>query len=212
MRPTGAEGYVKAGIAANIDQLRSIQKGISRRSDLIVAAINNDSTNGESAKSLRNDFEASINSAQTTDKIEIRDFIAVDEGSVKQLFTYLLEKLVDILPSMDRDVFNHVMGEEIGQINSRCDAAMSKLGSLANKILKTIPLEDSQLDALADELSRCLIHEYGEIEEKRFADANGTNPLRADLERQVESIYKANDKKIRNGLFLSSDRAWHVHA
>lgn len=212
MRPTGAEGYVKAGIAANIDQLRSIQKGISRRSDLIVAAINNDSTNGESAKTLRNDFEASINSAQTTDKIEIRDFTAVDEGSVKQLFTYLLEKLVDILPSMDRDVFNYVMDEEIGQINSRCDAAMSELGSLANIILKTIPLEDSQLDALADELSRCLIHEYGEIEEKRFADANGTNPLRADLERQVESIYKENDKKIRNGLFLSSDKAWHVHA
>lgn len=212
MRPTGAEGYVKAGIAANIDQLRSIQKGISRRSDLIVAAINNDSTNGESAKTLRNDFEASINSAQATDKIEIRDFIAVDEGSVKQLFTYLLEKLVDILPSMDRDVFNHVMDEEIGQINSRCDAAMSKLGSLSNIILKTIPLEDSQLDALADKLSRCLIHEYGEIEEKRFAEANGTNPLRADLERQVESIYKENDKKIGNGLFLSSDKAWHAHA
>lgn len=212
MRPTEAEGYVKEGIAANIDQLRAIQKGISRRSDLIVAAINNDSSNQKSAKTLRNDFEAAINSAQESDKIEIRDFEAVDAESVKGLFTYLLDKLVDALPVMDRDVFDYVMSEGIGQIDLRCDAALSSLSALANKIMKTIPLEDSYLDKLADELSRSLIFEYEELEERKFADAGGTNPLRADLERQVESIYKENDKRINNGLFLSSDKAWHIHA
>jgi hypothetical protein len=212
MRPTEAEGYVKEGIAANIDQLRTIQKGISRRSDLIVAAINNDASNQKSAKTLRNDFEAAINSAQESDKIEIRDFEAIDSSSVRGLFSYLLDKLVDALPAMDKDVFDHVMSEGIGQIDLRCDAALSSLSALANKIMKTIPLEDSYLDKLADELSRSLIFEYEELEERKFADAGGTNPLRADLERQVESIYKENDKRINNGLFLSSDKAWHIHA
>lgn len=212
MRPTEAEGYVKKGIAANIDQLRSIQKGISRRSDLIVAAINNDASNQKSAKTLRNDFEAAINSAQVSDKIEIRDFMAVEGESVKELFSYLLDKLVDALPAMDRDTFNFVMNEGVGRVDSRCGAMLSELSALTNEVMKTIPLEDSYLDKLADELSRRLIFQYEELEELKFADVNGASPLRADLERQVESIYKENDKRISDGLFLSDDKAWHIHA
>lgn len=212
MRPTEAEGYVKNGIGTSIDKLRETQEGVSRRSDLIIAAINNDASNQKSAKTLRNDFEAQINSAQESDKIEIKDFEAVNPDSVKELFSYLLDKLADALPAMDSDVFDHVMSEGIGQINLRCDAALSSLSALANKVMKTIPLEDSYLDKLADELSRSLIFEYEELEERKFADADGTNPLRADLEHQVESIYKENDRRINNGLFLSSDKAWHTHA
>lgn len=212
MRPTQAEGFVKAGIAQNVDQLRSIQAGISRRSDLIVAAINNDETNSQSAKTLRDNFESVINASQTSDKIEIRDFCAVDEESVRNLFDYLLNKLVDALPAMDADVFSYVLNDGVGEIDKRCEKLLGELVVLANRIMKTIPLEDSYLDALADNLSRSLIFEYDGLEESRYADANSNNPLRAALEKQVSAICSDNERRIDSGLFLASESAWTIHA
>ena len=212
MRPTSSEGYVNAGISSNVDQLRDIQPGISRRSDLIVAAINNDDSNAETAKTLRHDFETQINGSQKTDKIEIRDFNAIDEQSVRSLFAYLLEKLVEALPAMDSDAYDYVMAQGVGEIDQGCSNLLARLSRLSSAILKTIPLEDSYLDELADNLSRSLIFEYEEIEEARYADASRPNPLRNKLEQQVTAIYSANERKISNGLFLLNESAWKKHA
>ena len=212
MRPTSSEVFVNAGISSNIDQLRDIQPGIRRRSDLIVAAINNDDSNAETAKTLRHDFERLINGSQKTDKIEIRDFDALDELSVRSLFAHLLEKLVDVLPAMDGDVYDYVMAQGVGEIDQECSNLLSRLSRLASSILKTIPLEDSYLDELADSLSRSLISEYEDIEEARYADASRPNPLRSKLEQQVTAIYSANERKISNGLFLLNENAWKKHA
>lgn len=212
MRPTSSSGFVGAGISNNIDQLRSIQPGISRRGDLIVAAINNDDTNSETSKTLRRDFESAINSSQRTDKIEVRDFCAIDEASVRELFLYLLEKLAKALPGMDRDAYRYVMEQGVGSIDQAYSNALADVSRLANQIIKTIPLEDSYLDELADELSRTLIYEYDEIEERRYADAQRPNPLRNKLEQQVTEIFNVNERRIGNGLFLASEAAWTKHA
>lgn len=212
MRPTAAEGYLKVGIADNIDQLRTIQKGIVHRGDLITAAINNDESNTESARTLRNDFESVINSAQASDCIEVKDYDATDMRSVQRLFGYIIEKLVRSLPSMDQDVFNYAMRDSIELVDRECDGLLNELLSLTSKIMRTIPLEDAYLDKLADSLSRTLIYEYDELEEEKYSNVSGSNPLRADLEKQVESIYSENEKRINNGLFLRDDGVWRSYA
>lgn len=212
MRPTSSSGYASTSITTNVDQLRSIQPGISRRSDLIVAAINNDDTTTETAKTLRRDFESAVNSSQKTDKIQVEDFRAVDEKSVRELFQLLLKKLASALPTMDADAYRYVMDNELGSIDEECRGLLEEVSQLANKVMKTIPLEDSYLDEMADELSRSLIYEFGEIEERRFADIRRQNPLRSKLEQQVTAIYEENEQKIDNGLFLSSESTWRRHA
>ena len=212
MMPTDKKGFADAGIQQNVDQLRRIQEGIARRGDLIVAAINIDETNRESARSLRNDFESAINAPQESDKIEVRDFVAIDSESVRSLFEYLLEKLVSALPAMDKDVFDYVMSANVGVLDSKCDLLFGQLNTLANKILKTIPLEDALLDSMADTLSRALVSEYENLEEERYALVGKPNPQRATLENQIKTIHDANSRAIANGLFLSSNKGWQTHA
>lgn len=212
MYPTPSSGYANTSIMSNVDQLRSVQPGISRRSDLIVAAINNDDTNSETAKTLRRDFESAINNSQKTDKIQVEDYRAVDEESVRTLFNLLLEKLASALPTMDSDAYSYVMGKELGNIDKECRLSLEEVAQLANRVMKTIPLEDSYLDEMADELHRLLIYEFNEIEERRFADVHSRNPLRNKLEQQVTAIFEENERKIDEGLFLDGESSWLRHA
>ncbi|WP_288220360.1 hypothetical protein [uncultured Adlercreutzia sp.] len=212
MKPTDTKGFADAGIVQNVDQLRKIQRGISKRGDLIVAAINNDETNAESAKSLRHDFDEAINASQNDDIIEIRDFVAIDPLSVTDLFSFLLDKLTESLPSMDRDPYAYVMETNFGSIDQEIGILFKRIDSIATEILKTIPLEDSLLDQLADEVSRDLIYEYEDLEEAKFSSADKSNPQRASLEQQVAFIHDNNVDRINDGLFLAGTEAWKRHA
>ncbi|THG35952.1 hypothetical protein [Adlercreutzia caecimuris] len=212
MYPTSSSGYASTSITANVDQLRSVQPGISRRSDLIVAAINNDDTNSETAKTLRRDFESAVNNSQETDKIKVEDYCAVDEQSVRSLFHLLLDKLASSLPTMDSDAYSYVMDKGLGGIDGECSLLLDEVTQLANKIMKTIPLEDSYLDEKADELSKTLIYEFSEIEERRFANVGSKNPLRSKLKQQVTAIYDDNERRIDQGLFLGGESSWLRHA
>lgn len=212
MYPTPSSGYANTSITSNVDQLRSVQPGISRRGDLIVAAINNDDTNSETAKTLRRDFESAINNSQKTDKIQVVDYRAIDEESVRTLFNLLLGRLASALPTMDSDAYSYVMDKELGNIDEGCRLLLEEVTQLANRVMKTIPLEDSYLDEMADELRRLLIYEFNEIEERRFADVHSRNPLRNKLEQQVTAIFEENERKIDEGLFLDGESSWLRHA
>lgn len=212
MCPSGAKGFADAAIGDNIDQLRAIQPGISKRSDLIVAAINITNDNQELAATLRSDFENRINSAQLSDKIEICDFSAIDEASVQGLFSHLLSKLIKALPSMDNDVYSYVTSIGLGTIKSEIDAIEKRLSRIIVSISKSIPLEDNLLDSLSDNLSRSIIFDYDELEQETFAAIGKSNQLRKDLEQQVTSIFQDNESRIGEGLFLGKDQEWIAHA
>ena len=81
---------------------------------------------------------------------------------------------------MDSDAYSYVMDKELGNIDEGCRLLLEEVTQLANRVMKTIPLEDSYLDE-ADELRRLLIYEFNEIEERRFADVQPKSTTQTNL-------------------------------
>ena len=62
---------------------------------------------------------------------------------------------------MDSDAYSYVMDKELGNIDEGCRLLL-EVTQLVNRVMKTIPLEDSYLDEMADELRRLLIYEFND--------------------------------------------------
>lgn len=212
MKPTKEKGFVDDGIASNIDQLRKVQPGIQNRGSLIIAAINHDETNAASAETLKADFEKRINRPQEKDRIEVLDYCAVEQESVDKLFEHILTKLVDDLPAMDSQALEYVSSVEIGSTLERYGNCKRNLLICCNRIYKTIPLEASYLAKEADKLSRRLISQLSQLEERRYANINRESCLKKGYEQSVEAIFQQNEQELRSGLFLGSEHAWGQHA
>ena len=212
MKPTKEKGFVDDGIAGNIDQLRKIQPGIHNRGSLIVAAINHDDRNGASAETLKADFEKRINRSQASDRIEILDYCAIEQKSVDELFEHILTKLVDDLPVMDQQALEHVFSTEISSTLEQFGDCKRNLLACCHRIIKTIPLEASYLAREADALSRRLISQLNQLEERRYLDINQESSLKAGYEESVEEIFQHNESALNAGLFLGNEQTWGRHA
>lgn len=214
MKPSKEKGFIDQSIAANFDQLRTIQRGIRKRGSFIVAAINRDAdgSDQESARALQHSFERSINASQATDKIELKIYTAVNPDEVFQLFTELLHKLARDLPIMDKEVFDYVMSERVGKCLEAIERVFQNLRLTCSKIRRTVPLESEQLRRISDQLSRALIADYTCLEEARFACISSKSKTHTKLECHVKDIHDRNAEEIENGLFLGSEAQWGSHA
>jgi hypothetical protein len=209
MRPTESEGFIKSGIAKNLDQLRSIQPGIMHRGDLISAGINIYKGLDKTIATLRDDFERSINSAQESDKIELWEYQAIDENSIAELFQHLLEKISAHLPNMDTQVLNYVLEQEGSDDDIL--GTLEALNHTMNRILKKIPLPDKLLNQQIDEISRALIHSYNNYEVELSKTSKTESSVYEAFVSDVERVYQQTEQRIANGLFMGN-MAWENKA
>jgi hypothetical protein len=209
MRPTESEGFIKSGIAKNLDQLRAIQPGIMHRGDLISAGINIYKGLDKTIATLRDDFERSINSAQESDKIELWEYQAIDENSVAELFQHLLEKISTHLPGMDTQVLNYVLEQE-GSDNDIL-GTLEALNHTMNRILKKMPVPDKLLNQQIDEISRALIHSYNNYEAELSRTSKTESSVYEAFVSDVERVYQQTKQKIADGLFIGN-MAWENKA
>jgi hypothetical protein len=209
MKPTQEEGYAKTGISRNVDQLREIQKGIKRRSDLITAAINITAGAEKSVETLADDFERRINGAQESDKIKVEKYIAIDFVSVSDLFEKILEKIAQALPRMDKEVYEYVM--DGNGINRDVPNSLTSLIRIVNKIRKAIPLKDKVIEQQIKKISAKLISEYsGSIEPIMWKNIGVKSEAFKSFEKMVESIHASNESGIANGFFKRDLNEWRA--
>lgn len=209
MRPTESEGFVKQGIASNIDHLRRIQPGIKRRADLITAGINVYEGLTQTVRSLADDFERSINGAQETDKIELLRYSAVDDSSVAELFSKLLQKVADRLPHMDQEVFEYALGEQSDE--STLSTALRDLDRTMTDLLRRIPMPDKLLNQQIDRICSGLVDDYNRYEVDLAGAVGNHSGWYEEFDRSVAEIHERTSLGIANGFFLEED-AWRSAA
>lgn len=209
MRPTESEGFVKQGIASNIDHLRRIQPGIKRRADLITAGINVYEGLAQTVQSLVDDFERSINGAQKTDKIELLTYSAVDDSSVAELFSKLLQKVADRLPDMDQQVFEYALGEQ-GE-ESTLLTALRDLDRIMNDLLRRIPMPDKLLNQQIDRICSGIVDDYNRYEVDLASAIGNHSGWYEEFDKSVEEIHERTRLGIASGFFLGPD-AWRSAA
>ena len=209
LRPTASEGFVKQGIASNIDHLRRIQPGIKRRADLITAGINVYAGLTHTVRSLADDFERSINGAQTTDKIELLSYSAVNEASVAELFSKLLQKVADRLPNMDREVFAYALGERDDE--TTLSTVLRDLDRAMNDLLRRIPLPDKLLNQQIDRICSGLVDDYNRYEVDLASAVGNHSGWYEEFDKRVAEIHERTSLGIANGFFLGAD-AWRAAA
>lgn len=208
MRPTDAEGYAKHGIANNIDQLRRVQLGVTRRGDLITAGINVTEGLDETIQTLKHDFEHKINGA-STDPIRLLEYTAIDSESVRYLFTDLLSHIASKLPQMDQDVLEYTLAGEASEAS--VSQTLMSLDVAMTDLLRLIPLPEKLLLEQIQAISRGLIHDYNSLQ-KRLADQKSkhSNWYRA-FDEDVRSIHGDIRDQILDGFFMGKDR-WEIAA
>lgn len=212
LKPTKEKGYTDESMARNFDRLRTIQPGIKRRGDFILAAINLDEDNIETAKTLQHDFEKVINSSQANDRIELETYSAVNADDVAALFFELLEKLANNLPVMDRETFDYVITERVEKALRETDELVQQMRSLGAGIFRAMPLEAEQLRLAGDSISRHLISSYIKLEERRYAEIGAVSQAHEDLEEHVWAIHDHNTDELNRGLYLGSPNGWKAYA
>jgi len=203
MRPTDAEGYAKQGIASNIDHLRRIQPGIKKRGDLITAGINVTQGLDETVKSLRDDFERKINSANS-DPIGIIEYDAIDDASVSHLFDELLQRIAERLPSMDQEVFAHALASSAGEVDVR--NTLAELNSTLTQLLRLIPIPEKILHQQIAKIASDLIHGYNGFQRSQAIQAGEHSDWYIAFDNDVERIYLETTARINDGFFLGQAR------
>lgn len=203
MRPTESEGFVKQGIASNIDHLRRIQRGIKRRADLITAAINVYDGLDRTAESLADDFQRSINGAQKSDKIDILTYTAVEDASVANLLSHLLAKTADRLPSMDQEVLQYALSEH--EDETSVSAALQEVDRTMNELLRRIPLPDKVLNRQIDRVLRPIVDDYNRYEVDLAAAVETTSEWYEEFDKSVATIHERTRQAVASGFFLGED-------
>lgn len=209
-KPTSTKGFMDQGIAANIDQLLTIQPGVKNRSDLITIGINVEKGAEESCKTLRSSFEREFNAAQKDDKFEIIDYSAVDVDSVHDLFQMLLQKLSDRLPVMDAQNLEYALA--VGDTEHQTNDVVGRLDETLSHIIKQIPLPDRTMNERIDEVSRNIIDGLKSLEDDWFVSISEESEVHEKFKKDVEDIHSTVEKKINNGLFQNNWDAWNSHA
>ena len=199
MRPTDAEGYAKQGIASNIDHLRRIQPGIKRRGDLITAGINVTEGLSETVETLKDDFEKRINSANS-DPIEVLEFTAVDDSSVAELFSQLLQRISDRLPTMDHEVLAYALASEASQTDVK--GTLAALNRTLTDLLRLIPIPEKILLKQIDRIASNLIHEYNAFQKKLDDEADEHSAWYVAFDEDVDRIHDESRAWIENGFFM----------
>lgn len=199
MRPTDAEGYAKKGIASNIDHLRRIQPGIRRRGDLITAGINVTEGLSETVETLKGDFERRINSA-SFDAIEVLEYSAVDDSSVADLFSALLKKIGERLPTMDQEVFAYALASEAREADVH--GTLMALNRTLTELLRLIPIPDKILLKQIDHIASDLIHDFNEFQKKLDDEADERSHWYEAFDADVNRIHEETAAWIQDGFFL----------
>ncbi len=200
MKPGDADGFVKSGIASNVDQLRRVQLGVRRRSDLIAAGVNVFTGRDELAQTLENDFRRKINDAQQDDAIDLVRFNATDAASVADLFDALLVRIGERLPRMDREAFEYALAEQ--ETNDDVARTLDGLLHTMNQILKRIPLEDRWLNDQVKRISRRLKDEYNRYEVERDKGATNSGAWAESFKADVRRIHAETATALSDGFFL----------
>ena len=209
MRPTESEGFVKQGIASNIDHLRRIQPGIKRRADLITAGINAYAGLDRTVQSLAEDFDRSINGAQESDKIELLTYTAIDDASVSEFFSTLLMKIADRLPSMDEEVLEYALREL--DDDTSVLATLRDLDRTMNDLLRRMPLPDKILNQQIDRICSGLVDEYNRYEVVLATAVGAQSQWYKEFDKSVATIHQQTSQGIKDGFFLGEE-AWRSTA
>lgn len=200
MRPTESEGFVKQGIASNLDHLRRIQPGIKRRGDLITAAINVYSGLDATVQTLQDDFERQINGAQSSDRIEVILYSAVEEGSVANLLDWLLKKVAERLPVMDQEVFAYALGAADDE--EALAATIAQLNRAMSDLLRRIPLPDRLLNQQINRTYSAIVDAYNKYEVDLVAAVGKKSGWYEEFDENVNGIHEDIHQHLTDGFFL----------
>ncbi|GHU63501.1 hypothetical protein AGMMS49983_07090 [Clostridia bacterium] len=209
MKPTKADAHAKQSILTNVDQLRKIQPGISKRGELITAGINVEKGVEQSASILKDSFERLVNSAQESDRIDVREYEAINSTAVATLFDHLLEKIGANLPKMDQEVFDYVLDQ--AGTDSNIDGTLEELKRTMNRILKIIPVPRKLLLKQINEISRAIIDDYNKYEYELSKSSKSQSAVYKEFVEDVERIHQAVKTGIQNGFFKETD-VWKKEA
>lgn len=209
MRPTESEGFVKQGIASNLDHLRRIQPGIKRRGDLITAGINVYAGLDPTVQSLRDDFQRQINGAQASDRIELLTYSAIEEDSVAEVFDTLLQKIGARLPIMDREVFAYALGA--ADDAAALEATLAGLDQAMNDLLRRMPLPDRLLNQQINGISKAIVDAYNKYEVDLATAIGKKSDWYEEFDQKVRGIHTTIDGQIADGFFLGR-QAWETSA
>lgn len=202
MRPTESEGFVKQGIASNLDHLRRVQPGIRRRGDLITAAINVYEGLDTTVQTLQEDFERQINGAQSTDRIEVILYSAVDETSVGNLLDWILKKIAERLPVMDQEVFAYALGAADDE--DKLAETVTQLNRTMSDLLRRMPLPDRLLNQQINRTYSAIVDAYNKYEVDLVAAVGKKSGWYEEFDDRVKSIHGEIEQQIADGFFLGS--------
>lgn len=205
MKPRKEKAFAGSEVGCNLDQLQAIQPAV-RRGDLIVAAINKDAAAGqEAADNLRSHFEAEINAGRK-DPYSVVEYCAVDEGSVSEFFTYLLDRLGTLLPEMDRQKVAYCMGAV--DLSNRIAVAVAQIVASMDRVLRKIPSSDRVMKQRIDAIERAIIGQLSayavELGEEARADSDVFKAFIAD----AQGIHDDVAARIADGLFRADAGEW----
>ena len=210
-RPTESEGYFKKGLSDNIDNLRSVQPGVTHRNDLITIAMNVEPGAEESAKSLRHDIDDRLNAnLNASERYEVLEYNAGDATQTSDLLMELLDKLVTSLPEMDKQKLAYATDKSKGD---PFFAVKLKAGKDAiDRMLRSLPRAIDIEYAHCQEVSSKFIDAYCDFEVELSNISNDKSEAYQEFCADVERIYDQVKRDIENGFFLGSRDAWEKSA
>lgn len=208
-RATSDGSFIGKNESEAFDRISSAQDGIKSKNNFINFFVNENKISGDDGdpETLKQEIHAVFDKTSPV-PFEIFEGAAISETDVTKIFTNIITKLADTLPSMDSEIVNHFKS------NLSFDDIRNLVEDIKNEYadkLKGQNTADGLKLKIARDLRRNLAEAITQLL-KELKNDIGSDELRMEFEELVHSIKTESDEKIEKGLFYDSSEKWLEHA